>query len=291
MQKNNSEIQKKKIKEFISSKNSNEIFHAIDNLPLSVREQIVLKALIYRELIRGKNGSTAKEILFEIQKNKGSKGPKIGVRIWTILNDLSNRRFIQTIKGFPKQYILNKELNPMHQIMYSYSLLENMYDVLPELEKQTQNITKHTLVSSYGVYSNNNEYLEILIDMMNLAKKEIISTTRVCQSLDEFPSFVYVLGKAIEREVKIHFLITDEAPTVRLNLLKEVGVSFKIVKESVLLQYNIPNITITDKRHFMMVNKYEYQSGQKIRFGFWHKNNPKICLNYHKAFWEVWNLS
>jgi hypothetical protein len=126
-----------------------------------------------------------------------------------------------------------------------------------------------------------------MIDMMNLAKKEILSTSLVGQSLNEFPSYIYALGKAIEREVKICFLMTEKAPAARLHLLKEVGASSIVVEERVLLQYGIPNIDIIDRRHFMMVNKYEFQRGQKIRFGFWHKNNPKICFNYTKAFWEA----
>jgi len=283
-----SELQRERIKELVALNNIDEILDAIDKLPLLAREKVVLKALTSKELIGGQVGNTAREILSEIRKSEGSKGQKIGIRIWTILNELLDRHLIQTTKGFPKLYTLNRESNPMYSIMYSFSFLEAMYDILFVLVKPKVG-TKCVIAPSYGTFSNNYECLEIMIDMIGLAKKEIFLTTLVGQSLEEFPSYIYALGKAIERGIKIYYLLSEKVKSTRLRLLKDIGVNTKVVEEKLLLEFSIPNTGVFDGRHFMCVNKYEYFNEQKIRFGFWHKHNPKICINYTKAFWEVWN--
>jgi len=289
------DMQKERVKKWLESRRIDEIYKAVEILPLSNREKIVFKAVLSRELEKGIVGSTAKEILEEIRRfnDEGIRGSRIGIKIWTVLNQLREKLLIQATDSSPKLYFLNREMNPIHRFMYHYSLLESLYDILPELHSRDHLLYRihpeRMMSPSSGVYSTNQEFLKILIEITSLAKKEILSTSLVAQSFEEFPLYTYTLAKTLERGVRMYCLLSDKAPTNRIEGFKKLGAIVKVVSEEVLRQHDISNIDIVDQMHFIQVNRYEYSDGKKIRFGFWHKYNKTICAKYVKSFWEVWN--
>lgn len=289
------DVQRERVRKLIGSGKIDEIYDAIEKLPLSRREKIVFKALASRELVKGIVGNTAKEILQEIveSNDKNLRGSRIGFRIWTVLSQLAEKQLIQIIEGFPKLYILNREINPIPNIIYPYVLLQSLYDLLPELDNI---ISVSNRVGSYhkvsflsGAYSTNEEFYKVCTEMVNMTKKEMLSTSIVAQHFDEFPVYLYTIKNALSRGVRMYCLLSNKAPPHRVRGFKDLGANVKVVNEETLREHDIPNIGIFDQRHLIVVNKYEYESGKRIRFGFWHKYNKKICAKYVKAFWKVWN--
>jgi sugar-specific transcriptional regulator TrmB len=291
----NSEISRKKVIEFIKSNEISEIYRAIDLISLSNREKIVLKALLYRELEAGQIGNTASNILDEILKKgvKNDRGLNVGVKVWNILNQLNEKGFIQVLEGYPKIYFFNREWNPIPNMSYPYSLLTALYDVLPELDKYKDVVYK-TDPSKLkkpvsGVFSTNEEYHRLLIQLIRLTENEIIGTTQVSQTYDEFPEIIYTFEYAIGQGVKVYYLFSTETPQHRIQGYEELGAEVKVVDNEVLLRNGIQNIDVFDSEHLMEVNRYEYGEGKKVRFGFWCKYNRMICTNYVNTFWKVWN--
>ena len=290
------EMQKARVQRLISSGEIDEINGAIGKLPISGREKIVLRALLSKELVNGQLGNTAEEILREIRRtNDGApRGSKIGIKIWAVLNKLEEERLIQIIEGFPKLYVLNRELNPIDNITYSYSILEALYDVLPELKsfKSEVSFRAHSedrmRSPSSGAYSTNEEYIRELVEMIDLSKKELIGTSLSAQSFEEYPIFVYALGNALERGVKVYYLLSDRTSHERIDCFKKIGANVKVVESEALLQHGIPNIVIVDRSHFMEVNRYEQEEEKRIRFGVWYKYNKMLCANYIEHFWKLW---
>jgi len=288
------EMQKARVKKLVACGMIDEISAAIDSLSISTREKIVLRALMSKELVKGQIGNTAKEILEETGKtNETSRGSMIGVKIWTVLTQLTERRLIQTIENHPKLYILNRELNPIRRMQYPYSLLETLYDVLPELKSCQSEVScrvrpEDLVSSSSGAYSTNEEWIKILVDMMGLANEEILNTSLQAQTLDQYPIFLYSLGNAIERGVQAYSLLSTRVSSDKIDGYKKVGAIVKVVEEETLSRHGIPNIVVVDRRHFMEINKYEYEHGEKIRFGVWRKYNKPIAAKYVNTFWQVW---
>jgi hypothetical protein len=141
---------------------------------------------------------------------------------------------------------------------------------------------------SSGVFSTNKDFIIILSEMVELAKKEILSTSLVAQTCEDSPIYIYTLGKAIDRGVRIHYILSNKTPSNRIHKFKEIGIETKVVEAGILQQHRIPNIQITDKKHFLIVDKYAQKNEQKIRFGFWGKYDKKISKKYVKSFLEVW---
>lgn len=292
----NSGISKKKVIECIKSNDIGEIFKAIDLISLSNREKIVLKALLSRELVAGQIGNTAGNILDEISKMgvKNDRGLNVGVKVWNILNQLNEKGFLQVLEGYPKIYFFNRESNPIPSMSYSYSLLTALYDVLPELDNFKSNIVFRTDPNKLkkpvsGVFSTNEEYRRLLIQMVRLTENEIIGTTQVTQTYDEFPEIIYTFEYAIAQGVKFYYLFSTKTPQHRIRGYEELGAEVRVVDNEVLMRNGIQNIDVFDSEHLMEVNRYEYGEGKKVRFGFWCKYNRMICANYVNTFWKVWH--
>ncbi len=292
----NSEISKKKVIEFIKSNEIGEIYKAIDLISLSNREKMVLKALLSRELVAGQIGNTASNILDEIKKIgvKNDRGLNVGVKVWSILNQLNEKGFIQVLEGYPKIYFFNRESNPIPNMSYPYSLLTALYDVLPKLDNYKNDVVYKTDPSKLkksvsGVFSTNEEYRRLLIQMIRLTENEIIGTTQVTQTHDEFPEIIYTFEYAIAQGVKLYYLFSTKTPQHRIRGYEELGAEVKVVDNEVLMRNGIQNIDVFDSEHLMEVNRYEYGEGKKVRFGFWCKYNRMMCTNYVNTFWKVWH--
>jgi sugar-specific transcriptional regulator TrmB len=291
----NSEITRKKVIEFIKSGEISEIYKAIDLIPLSNREKTVLKALLSRELVTGQVGNTASNILDEITKIgiKNDRGLNVGVKVWNILNQLLEKGFIQVLEGYPKIYFFNRELNPIPNMSYPYSLLTALYEVLPELDNYKNEVVYKADLNKLkkptsGVFSTNEEYRRLLIQMIRLTANEIIGTTQVTQTHDEFPDIIYTFEYAIAQGIKVYYLFSTKTPQHRIRGYEELGAEVKVVDNEILLRNSIQNIDVFDSEHLMEVNRYEYGEGKKVRFGFWCKYNKMICANYVNTFWKLW---
>lgn len=290
-----SELQRERMRKMIGSRKIGEICEGIGKLPLSDREKIVLKALVSRELVDGFIGNTAKDIMQEVEKSYADRrGSKIGIRIWTILGQLVASRLVQTVDGFPRLYVLNREFNPIYNIMFPYSLLLTMYDVLPNLNilgnEVVDRVSPTQLISpSQGAYSTNQEFVKILIELIDLAKVEILSSSMLAQSFEEYSIITYALINALERGVRIHYLLSNKVSAFRVEEFTKMGVNVRVANEETLRRHGIPNIDIVDRSHFMEVNRYEHSDEEKrIRFGFWAKHNKTVCAKYVQSFWDVW---
>lgn len=290
-----SDIQRERVRGLILATKIDELIEVIEKLPLSDREKIVLRGITSREIVRGVVGNTAGDIMKEINITNDAKrsGNRIGSKIWTVLGRLEKSGFVQVLEGFPTRYVLNRELNPMRNFLYPYTLLEAMYDVLPEIDNCRSDLTRgfnHRRMnpSLSGTFSNNKEFLEVVVETYGRARNEILSSSETHQSIEEFPLYIYSLANALERGVQTYCLLSDETPSQRLEILKKIGAAVKVTNKETQQQNGISNILIVDGRHFVEVNKFEISNEQKIRYGSWWRNNPSICARYIKAFWEVW---
>jgi sugar-specific transcriptional regulator TrmB len=290
-----SEISRKKVREIIKSGEISEIYDAINMLSLSNREKTVLKALLSRELVIGQIGNTAGNILDEVTKMgiKNDGGLNVGVKIWNILNQLIEKGFIQVLEGYPKMYFFNRELNPIPNMSYPYSLLTALYEVLPELENYKSGIVHKADLSKLkkptsGVFSTNEEYRRLLIQLIRLSKNEILGTSQVTQTYEEFPDIIYAFEYAIMQGVKVYYLLSTKTPQHRIRGYEELGAEVKVVDNETLLRNGIQNIDVFDLEHLMEVNRYEYGEGKRVRFGFWCKYNKMICTKYVNSFWKIW---